>query len=34
MRLNAQMRIDGKHCRLWAQDHDDWLTMQADAELA
>ena len=34
MRLNAQMSIDGQRCRLWAQDHDDWLTMQADAELA
>ncbi|NQW66448.1 MAG: MaoC family dehydratase N-terminal domain-containing protein [Burkholderiales bacterium] len=34
MRLNAQMSIDAKRCRLWAQDQDDWLTMQADAELA
>jgi 3-methylfumaryl-CoA hydratase len=33
MRVNAQMHSDGNHCRLWAQDHQDWLTMQADAEL-
>jgi 3-methylfumaryl-CoA hydratase len=34
MRVNAQMHPDGTRCRLWAQDHQDWLTMQADAELA
>ena len=33
MRVNAQMHPDGIRCRLWAQDHQDWLTMQADAEL-
>ena len=33
MRVNAQMHSDGIRCRLWAQDHQDWLTMQADAEL-
>ena len=32
MRVNAQMHSDGIRCRLWAQDHQDWLTMQADAE--
>jgi len=31
--VNAQMHSDGIRCRLWAQDHQDWLTMQADAEL-
>jgi len=33
LRVNAQMLSDGQHCRLWAQDHEGWLTMQADAEL-
>jgi 3-methylfumaryl-CoA hydratase len=34
LRVNAQMLTDGQHCRLWAQDHEGWLTMQAQAELA
>lgn len=33
LQVNAQMLSDGKRCRLWAQDHEGWLTMQADAEL-
>jgi 3-methylfumaryl-CoA hydratase len=33
MRVNAQLHSDGQHCHLWAQDHEGWLTMQADAEL-
>ena len=33
-RLNGQPSPDGKSIRLWAEDHDGWLTMQATAELA
>jgi 3-methylfumaryl-CoA hydratase len=33
-RVNAQPSDDGKAVRLWAQDHEGWLTMQATAELA
>ena len=33
-RLNGQPSPDGKSVRLWAQDHEGWLTMQATAELA
>lgn len=33
-RLNGQPSADGKGAHLWAQDHDGWLTMQAEAELA
>ncbi|RZL88152.1 MAG: acyl-CoA dehydrogenase, partial [Variovorax sp.] len=34
MRLNAQPSDDGRSVRLWAEDHEGWLTMTADAELA
>ncbi len=33
-RLNGQPSEDGKSVRLWAEDHEGWLTMQGDAELA
>jgi 3-methylfumaryl-CoA hydratase len=33
-RVNAQPTADGKTVRLWAHDHEGWLTMQATAELA
>jgi 3-methylfumaryl-CoA hydratase len=33
-RLNGQPSADGKRVRLWAQDHEGWLTMQGSAELA
>jgi len=33
-RLNGQPSPDGKTVRLWAQDHEGWLTMQATATLA
>lgn len=33
-RLNGQLSGDGKTVRLWAEDHEGWLTMQASAELA
>ncbi|HSV53151.1 MAG TPA: MaoC family dehydratase N-terminal domain-containing protein [Burkholderiaceae bacterium] len=32
-RLNGQPSADGRSVRLWAQDHEGWLTMQATAEL-
>ena len=32
--LSGQPSEDGKTVRLWAQDHEGWLTMQASAELA
>ncbi len=32
-RLNAQPSADGKSVRLWAQDHEGWLTMQGTVEL-
>lgn len=31
--LNGQVSADGKSVRLWASDHEGWLTMQASAEL-
>lgn len=34
LQLNGQPSEDGRSVRLWAQDHDGWLTMQAEAELA
>lgn len=33
-RLNGQPSTDGKSVRLWAQDHEGWLTMQGVAEFA
>ena len=33
-KLNGQPSADGKTVRLWAEDHEGWLTMQATAELA
>ena len=33
-RLNAQLSEDGKTARVWAQDHDGWLTMQGSVTLA
>jgi 3-methylfumaryl-CoA hydratase len=33
-RLNGQPSEDGKTVRLWAEDHEGWLTMQGSAELA
>lgn len=33
-RLNGQPSPNGKTVRLWAEDHEGWLTMQATAELA
>ena len=33
-RLNGQLSDDGKTVRLWASDHEGWLTMQGTAELA
>ena len=33
-RLNGQPSADGKTVRLWAQDHEGWLTMQASATLS
>ena len=30
--LHGQPSEDGKTIRLWAQDHEGWLTMQATAE--
>ncbi len=33
-RINGQPSSDGKSVRLWAQDHEGWLTMQGTAELA
>ena len=33
-RLNGQPSADGKSVKLWAEDHEGWLTMQAAAELA
>lgn len=34
MRVCGQPETDGKQVRLWAQDHEGWLTMQATVELA
>ena len=33
-RLNGQPSADGKSVKLWAEDHEGWLAMQASAELA
>ena len=33
-RLNAQPSEDGRSVRVWAQDHEGWLTMQGTVELA
>ena len=33
-RLNAQPSVDGKTIRVWANDHEGWLTMQGSIELA
>ncbi|MDF0606265.1 MaoC family dehydratase N-terminal domain-containing protein [Neisseriaceae bacterium TC5R-5] len=33
LRLQGQPSADGRSVRLWAQDHDAWLSMQATAEL-
>jgi 3-methylfumaryl-CoA hydratase len=33
VRVSGQPQSDGQHVRLWAQDHEGWLTMQATAEL-
>ncbi len=33
-RLNGQPSTDGKSVKLWAQDHEGWLTMQGAVELA
>jgi 3-methylfumaryl-CoA hydratase len=32
-RVNGQPQQDGKTVKLWAQDHDGWLTMDAVATL-
>ena len=34
LRVNGQLQGDGKTVRLWAQDHQGWLTMDATASLA
>ncbi|CAD5372792.1 Mesaconyl-C(4)-CoA hydratase [Rubrivivax sp. A210] len=34
LRINGQPAADGKTVRLWAQDHEGWLTMDATATLA
>jgi 3-methylfumaryl-CoA hydratase len=33
MRVNGQPSADGKNVRLWAEDHEGWLTMDAVATL-
>ncbi len=33
-RLNAQPSADGQTVRVWAQDHEGWLTMQGEVQLA
>ncbi len=33
-RVNGQPSADGKTVKLWAEDHEGWLTMQGTAELA
>ena len=32
--VSGQPSADGRHVKLWAQDHAGWPTMQAEAELA
>jgi 3-methylfumaryl-CoA hydratase len=34
VRVSGQLQADGQHVRLWAQDHEGWLTMHAKAELS
>ena len=34
LRVNGQVQADGKTVKLWAQDHEGWLTMDATATLA
>ena len=34
MRIERQPSADVKSMRLWAEDHESWLTMQASAEQA
>jgi len=34
LRVNGALQQDGKTVRLWAQDHEGWLTMDATAVLA
>ena len=34
VRVSGQLQAGGQHVRLWAQDHEGWLTMQATAELS
>ena len=34
LRVNGRPAADGKSAQLWAQDHDGWLTMQADIQFA
>ena len=34
LRVNGQLQPDGKTVKLWAQDHEGWLTMDATAILA
>ena len=34
LRVNGQLQPDGKTVKLWAQDHEGWLTMDATATLA
>jgi 3-methylfumaryl-CoA hydratase len=33
-RVSGQPSADGKGAQLWAQDHEGWLTMQAEARFA
>jgi 3-methylfumaryl-CoA hydratase len=33
LRVSGQLQADGQQVRLWAQDHEGWLTMQATAAL-
>ena len=33
IRLSAQPSVDGRSIALWAQDHEGWLTMKANAEI-
>ena len=33
LRVNGQLQTDGKTVKLWAQDHEGWLTMDAVATL-
>ena len=34
MRVNGNPSPDGRGVQLWAQDHEGWLTMQAEAQFA